>query len=89
MGLSALRRYYRAKQEAAKLSGQGAVASAYAAKREELPGTPLPEEFPHRGKLLAAGIRTLEELREHTVASLQKLGLSKREAKEVLEAAEV
>jgi Holliday junction resolvasome RuvABC DNA-binding subunit len=73
VGITALRRYWR--ERMAALEGT-AVA------------TPLPEGFPVRDKLEAAGIHSLEDLRAQSVSALQKLGLSKREAQAALQAAE-
>jgi len=43
---------------------------------------PLPEDFPARAKLEAAGLTTLEAVRAN-LGNLRKLGLTKREAKQV------
>lgn len=82
MGLAAIRRYYRYKEEAARQGGEEGVASAFAAKREGLGGTPLPEDFPHRDKLEAAGLRTLEDVQANLEA-LPKLKFSKRQVEAI------
>lgn len=43
---------------------------------------PLPDDFPARAKLEAAGLTTLEAVRAN-LGNLRKLGLTKREAKQV------
>lgn len=73
MGITALRRYWRERMAVLENTAS------------EL--TPLPGDFPARDKLEAAGISSLEELRAQSVAALQKLGLTKREAQAALEAA--
>lgn len=43
---------------------------------------PLPDDFPARAKLEAAGLTTLEAVRAN-LGNLRKLGLTKREAEQV------
>lgn len=43
---------------------------------------PLPDDFPARAKLEAAGLTTLEAVRAN-LGNLRKLGLTNREAKQV------
>lgn len=53
--------------------------------RESAPtpsATPLPDNFPARAKLEAAGLTTLEAVRAN-LGNLRKLGLTKREAEAV------
>lgn len=82
MGLTAIRRYYRAKLEAAKQAGEEGLAGAFDTKLGNLGGTPLPEGFPARAKLEAARLRTLEDVQAN-LDNLRKFGLSKREVEAV------
>ncbi|MCS7069090.1 MAG: hypothetical protein N2313_04535 [Meiothermus ruber] len=53
--------------------------------RESAPtpsATPLPEDFPARAKLLAAGLHTLEDVRAN-LETLRNLGLTRKEAEAV------
>jgi hypothetical protein len=75
MGLTALRRHWRERQG---LADQAPLPEDSSKATE----TPLPEDFPARAKLEAAGITTLEAVRAN-LGNLRKLGLTKREAEQV------
>jgi len=75
MGLTALRRHWRERQE---LADQAPLPEDSSKATE----TPLPEDFPARTKLEAAGLTTLEAVRAN-LSNLRKLGLTKREIEQV------
>jgi len=77
MGIGTLRRHYPT--AAAELQGAPTPPEATAA-------TPLPEEFPFRDKLEAAGYHSLEELRAASEEELVARGLTRRQAVRVFEA---
>jgi len=77
MGIGTLRRHYHP----AAAEPQGAPAPPEAAA-----ATPLPEDFPMRDKLEAAGYRSLEELRAASEEELVTRGLTRRQAARVVEA---
>jgi len=77
MGIGTLRRHY----PTAAAEPQGA-----AAPPEATAATPLPEDFPMRDKLEAAGYRSLEELRAASEEELVARGLTRRQAARVVEA---
>ena len=77
MGIGTLRRHYH--PAAAEPQGAAAPPEATAA-------TPLPEDFPMRDKLEAAGYRSLEELRAASEEELVARGLTRRQAVRVFEA---
>lgn len=76
MGLTALRRYWRERQGLA--TDQTPLPKDSSTATE----APLPEGFPARAKLEAAGLTTLEAVRAN-LGNLRKLGLTKREAEQV------
>jgi len=76
MGIGTLRRHYPT--AAAELQGAPTPPEATAT-------TPLPEEFPFRDKLEAAGYRSLEELRAASEEELVGRGLTRRQAARVIE----
>lgn len=86
VGVGTLRRYYRLKAEAAEQREERAVAAVFQEKREATPGTPLPEDFPHRERLVVLGYQTLEDLRGATEDELVGRGLTRRQAAKVLAA---
>jgi len=78
MGIGTLRRHYTQRADA---EPQGATAQPGATS---VP--PLPEDFPYRDKLEAAGYRSLEELRAASEEELLARGFTRRQAVRVLEA---
>jgi len=63
------------------------VAAVWRAKQEAQPGTALPESFPARAALAAAGYTTVEDLDGANESELSGAGLSTREARDVISAA--
>ena len=81
------RRYLLRKAKVAEALEQGALVLAWRAKQLEQPGTPLPNVFPHRAKLVAAWYEAVEDVRGADVFELREsVGLSRHEAEAVLAA---
>ena len=77
MGLTALRRHWRVRQE---LADQAPLPEDSSKATE----TPLPEDFPARTKLEAAGLTTLEAVRANlSTLRTTQAGLTKREIEQV------
>lgn len=86
MGLTALRRHWRERQRLADQAADQAFLPEDSSKATE---TPLPEEFPGRSALLAAGYTTLESLRGLSEADLITIrGIRPRLVKQILQALE-
>jgi predicted flap endonuclease-1-like 5' DNA nuclease len=82
MGLTALRRHRHERQG---LADQAPLSEDSSNATE----TPLPEDFPGRGALLAAGYTTLESLRGLSEADLIAIkGIGPKLAKQILQALE-
>lgn len=80
------RRWYLLKGHAAELVGDHGLAAAWFGKQQELPGTPLPDTFPHRAALVARQYLALEDLEEATAEELQQVGLTYAQAAAVIAA---
>jgi len=89
MGIGTLRRYRRLKAEAKRKQGEAGLASAFEAKVKEAPCTPLPEDFPGRDALVAAGRGCLEDLKGASLEELTQIkGIGKKTAEKILAALE-
>lgn len=62
------------------------IAAVWRAKQEAQPGTVLPDPFPARASLAAAGYTTVEDLAGATEDELINAGLSTHEARTALKA---
>lgn len=80
------RRYYLLKARAARHLEDDGLARAWLAKHDAMPGTPLPDDFPSRQVLIAAGYTAAEDVDGITITELLDLGLSLKEADAVLRA---
>jgi hypothetical protein len=81
------RRYLLRKAKVAAVLEQGALVLAWRAKQLEQPGTPLPNGFPHRARLVEAWYEAVEDVRGADVFELREsVGLSRNEAEAVLAA---
>ncbi len=89
MGIGTLRRYHRLKAAAARARGEPGLAAAFEAKKRGSPCTPLPEDFPGREALVAAGRECLEDVRGATLKELVDIkGIGKKTAEKILAALE-
>ncbi len=57
-----LRRQYLKKSKMAKEAGELALSGVWKSRQEEQAGTALPDDFPHRATLVAAGYTAIEDL---------------------------
>lgn len=81
------RRYLLRKAKIAEALEQGALVLVWRAKQLEQPGTPLPNNFPHRATLVAAWYEAVEDVRGADVSELREsAGLSRVDAEAVLAA---
>jgi hypothetical protein len=62
------------------------LGGVYRKIRDEVPGAPLPDDFPRRADLIAAGYAAVEDLQDVTEDELALRGLSRRAARAVLSA---
>jgi hypothetical protein len=84
--VGSLRRYYLLKSRFAASVGSEAVALAFRGKQRAESGTDLPDGFPVREALLAAGYEAIEDVTGASVEELIDAGLTTREANAVLAA---
>lgn len=81
------RRYWLLKSRACAARGEEGLALAFLSKHRDAPGTALPDDFPSRPALVAAGYTVLEDLQGATVEELvEDAMLSRRDAELVLAA---
>lgn len=85
--LGSVRRFYLAKRHAAAEVGDAALELVWAGKQEAEPGTPLPDDFPYRARLVARGYSALEDLSGADECELTEQGFTTREASQILTAA--
>jgi len=87
--LKSYRRYCLMKRVVATRSGETANAQLWRNKQEEQPGAALPDDFPHRSELAAAGYTTKEDIIGADDVELNDVaGLTLRAAASVIAAAE-
>lgn len=84
--LGSPRRFYLAKRRAARELEDKALELVWAGKQAAEPGTPLPDDFPHRTRLVEAFYETLEDLSGADEHELVEVGFTKREAARILAA---
>lgn len=65
---------------------QGELAGTMRVIRDAIPGTQLPEVFPFRAQVVAAGYSAVEDLQDATEDELAQRGLTRRQARAVLAA---
>jgi len=65
---------------------QSELAGVFRKIRDDVPGTPFPENFPRRADLIAAEYAAIEDLQDATEDELVGRGLSRRAARSVLSA---
>lgn len=82
--MTAIRRTYLLRRLRFSDQGERGLASAYLGKQLAEPGTPLPEAFPAREKLTAAGYVAIEDVQGANERELERAGLTPREALAVL-----
>ncbi|MFO7179572.1 MAG: hypothetical protein DIU78_012820 [Pseudomonadota bacterium] len=81
------RRFYLSKRIAARLRGEHALALIWHYHQDQQPHTDLPEGFPAKAKLEAAGYTALEDLEGASVGELEDWAcLTQREAESALAA---
>ena len=82
--VNSVRRYYLGKRhEERSQLGDGQV---WQSKQEAEPGTPLPSTFPHLSTLKACGYTTSEDLDGADVAELQRAGITRSQALDIIAA---
>lgn len=87
--LKSYRRYCLMKRFVASRAGETANAQLWQNKQEEQPGTALPDTFPYRSDLVAAGYTTKEDIIGADDVELNDVaGLTLRAAASVIAAAE-
>ena len=62
------------------------LGGVYRKVRDDISGTPIPNDFPRRADLITAGYAAVEDLQDVTEAELAGRGLSRRAARAVLTA---
>ena len=80
------RRVLTLQANGAEADEESAVPGVYRKMRDEIPGTAIPDDFPHRTQVLAAGYAAVEDLQDATEDELRGKGLSSRAARAVIAA---
>lgn len=84
--VKSVRRYYLLKARTAWALGDQALAAVWQGKQEAVASTALPDDFPSRAELVAAGYSTSADLDGANIEELRSIGLGVRQAEAVFAA---